>query len=204
MLLSEMNELFMKYAPIEELQKLMGMRKQDVLKCIQIFIPRRAKKSLDAVDLTDFKDELPIVKMLITKLSIIRNELFRRAHTDLSILTQAERVDNMLKKIKVNDASEWVEDNSDDIEIIEETGGYVTVNWVFIAETAHTKVMVEHAKVLTEKYLMKPDNVYVYSDIDAHIERCNRLSIDPKAHSESESQDLADTMDDHLKQIEEM
>ncbi len=199
MSVSRVNKLFMNYIQLSDISEIIGMKRKDVLKCIELSIPERAKKSLQAIDLTEYTDELPIMKMIITKLSVIRNELFRRATHDLSILTQAEKVDNMLKKIKVNDVSEWIK--SEDIEIIEETGGYVTVNWVFLSETATTKDMVDHAKVLTDKFLMKPDSIYVYHNWDEHVGRCVRLGIDPKQYSEAESQSMANTMDEYMKGV---
>jgi len=184
MSVSKVIDMYLNYVPLPIISKSTGMSRVDVMKCIGGVKDERAKQSLEAIDMSSFSDDAPVTKMLITKLSIIRNELFRRAHSSLQTLTYAETVDNYIKRVKVNDITEWTE--AEEVTIIDETGSYVTYHWVFLAEIASDKDMVVHAKVLTDKFLMKPDNIYTYADWDKHVSMCNKWGLSPKEYSESE------------------
>ncbi len=181
---SNIKKLFMGYVPLMDIAQIIGMNLKDLEKSVEYYIPIRAEKSLKAIDLTGYSDRSNMVKMLVTKLSVIRNELFRRSHHDLAILTMAETVDNMIKKVKLsdNDTSEWFE--VDDITIIEETGQFVSFDWVYLVETSDPKKMLNHARALTEKYIMKPEHMYSYLDYDSHTILCKELGINPREHSE--------------------
>ena len=181
---SEAGQLYMGYMQLKDISLTLKMSMGDVITSIEGYKSERAKKSLRVIDLSEFVDEPPVVKMLITKLSILRHELFRRAIHDFTTLTLAEKVDNLIKRVKVNDPSEWIE-KEEDIEIISETGGYVTIEWIYMAETADTDEMVRHAKVLTDKYLMRPNDI---GQINAeHLEICRKLNIDPTTLSKEEA-----------------
>lgn len=193
MSVSEINELYMNYVPIPKISELSGMSIPDVYKCVEFVKEARARLSMEAVDLTEYVDELPVVKMLITKLSIMRAELFRRAYNDFHTLTLAEKVDNMIKRVKINDASEWVASEAD-IEVIEETGGYVTSHWIFQAESTTSKELVEQADTLTKKMLMKPEQMFVVVDSISHAENCKKWDCDPKTTSEATIQGLEEDM----------
>ncbi len=198
MSVSKVIDMYMKYIPLALIGKITGISRDDILKCIEGVKDERAKISLEAIDMSSFSDDAPVTKMLITKLSIIRNELFRRAHDSLHTLTYAETVDNYIKKIKVNDLTEWTE--AEEVTIIEETGSYVTYHWVYLAEVANDKDMVIHAKILTDKFLMKPDNVFVYTDWEKHSITCMKYGVDPKEYSEEE----AIHMEKRFQQYEDM
>jgi len=186
---SKIRQAYMEYTPLATIRKDFGVAEKGLHETLLPVITKRAKISLDNIDMTSFKEDAHIIKSLVTKLSIIRNELFRRVGMELYELTIAETVDNYIKKIKasVNDSSEWFSnDENNEVTIIEETGSYVTAEWIFIVEKADSADMVAHAKTLVEKLnIHKSSNVVSpFVDIEAHKERCLKLNVDYKQYDE--------------------
>ncbi len=181
---STIKELYMRYVPLAVIGEKVGMSEDDVVILIKPYIETRAKLSLAAVDLTLVANEPPIIKLLVTKLSVLRAELFRRASLTLSLeeLTRAESVDNAIKKLQINGNNEWLE--QEEIAIIEETGGYVSINWIYMSEHSTSRAIHNHAKTLAVKFDLRPNNLFTYKDWPAHVARCTALDFDPKEHSE--------------------
>jgi len=173
---------YMNYIPLPYLAKHAGVSMEDIATVIgDDTIRARAKKSLDTLDLTHFIDEVDSIKLVVTKVMIIRNELFRRGSNDFKILTQAEACDNLIKKLSNTNLKEWI---SEDVEVIEETGYLVDTKWVFMAETADTKLLLPHARTLVDKFILKPEGLRTFEDYEAHAERCIELGFDPMTEDE--------------------
>jgi len=197
-------ELYMRYVPLPDIGEKVGMGEDDVITLIQPYIEERAKLSLSAVDLTLVANEPPIIKLLVTKLSILRAELFRRASMTLSLeeLTRAESVDNAIKKLQINGNNEWLE--QEEVTIIEETGGYVGINWIDMSEHSNSKALHNHAKTLAVKFDLRPDNLYSYKDWNAHVKRCKTMEFDPKEHSEEYVLDIERRLEEMNELIKDM
>ncbi len=188
---------YMGYVPLEDIAAGVKMSVEDVTEMVNIHVTPRAKQSLEAIDLTNYKDEPPIVKMILTKMSIMRAELFRRGQKDFSDLTKAEQLDNYIKKIKSDDTSEWIA-SEEEVEIIEETGNYVEYHWVFQAETAVSASIVSQGKVLMDKYLLKPAHTYAYKDWAQHVANCKEFNIAPHECSEQDMIVMLAEKDEYL------
>lgn len=195
--------LYLGYAPLDKIAQEAGMSMEDIGHMVEPYIILRAEKSLNAIDMTQYTDEPPIIKALITKLSIMRNELFRRAHSSFEVLTLAETIDNYIKKVKINDEAEWI-DISEEVEIISETGSYVSAKWIYLAEHAENKAIVAHARILMNKFLMRPDSLIIYEDWDTHIKNCERIGIDPKQHSEDYVRELEEELEEAKEELDNL
>lgn len=139
------------------------IRKQpeyEIREAIEDKIQSRARKSLKAIDLTTISKHTPLVKSIVTQLYLIRNELHRRYNRELTIddKTNFEKADNYIKKIRFLSIDEWA-GYKDDVTIVEETGGYVTVNEVFICENGNSESLLKYAKTLSDKLYIKPDKI---------------------------------------------
>ncbi len=179
-------ELYLRGMPIPYIIGVTNKHRDDIEVEIAEVIEDRAKYSLSKVDLTPFQNEVKSVKRLITALYIIRNELYRRTQyiqSNLEMLTNFEKIDNIVKKARLNPSVEWVPDDFDEVSIVEETGGYLTVNEIYTIENSKEKDMIDYANVLLTKLLLKPDSIKSIpndvADKDYHIRECNKLGLDP-------------------------
>ncbi len=81
------------------------------------------------------------------------------------------------------------------MDIIEETGGYLTIMEVYVIENGDPKDMIKHAKLLMDKLLIKPDNIKVMRDWEQHVVNCKFLGVDPNSTSEDKVKIMLEMQD---------
>ncbi len=143
------------------------------------------------IDLSGYKN--PIVKNIVARLYFIRYRLGQLFDSSLDekLYEQYELVDNLIKKVKINQDKEWAIDDdfqSDDTEVLDDENPF-RLQDLFVLLKANPDELVNIAKLISAKMTIQPENLNskTFIDYEAHIKRCEEMKFDPRDLSEEES-----------------
>ncbi len=189
---------YMDYKPLKYLSVKYDVPIPSIIKWSQPYRLDKARLILPVLE--DLDDSFPqIIKVAIWKLQIISAIAQKYCGDNIGDYNTLEKIESYTIKAKLEDYSIWAKaDVSYGVEVsVVSEATRLPLEWIAAMSDGNLSQLEQYAKSLRDKVTLAPvvKERPRYSDMQAHMELCKELSIDPNEYTEHEAIALKDKYD---------
>ena len=185
----------------QEIMKQYGMNRKQFTIIMEEgnYYEDRAKFVIEKFNKQQIDEKIPpVIRVGITKLSLIHFIAGRLPAGTVADLTALEKIENNSIKALMYSNTLW--GNIANTEAVE-----VTPSWYVIMESSSLDDLLLMSNALRDKILLrdKVDEVKIYHSWDDHVVNCRELNIDPKLYTEQEVAEMQDKLKRYKGMVED-